>query len=110
MCNTSDTGATEVVSPGVQVEVMFAIESAFVNSVLDRENYKTKEGDLNSGDSRNRKRSQCAQQDTTEKRIYALRMWSSKSAGWDKSGYVLSFPLDAHRISSLISFRSPRPS
>ena len=97
--STSDTGGTEVVSPGVQVEAMSAIESAFVNTVLDRENLSTKEWDCSSGDSRNRKRSQCAQQDTTEKRIFALRMWSSRSAGWDKSGYVLAFPLNANRVS-----------
>lgn len=64
-----------------------AIESAFVNTVVDREeselwDYRT--GVIKTG----LLHSPCAQQDTTAKRTSGLRMWMSRSAGRDKSGYV----------------------
>ena len=72
---------------------MSAIESAFVTAVVDRE---TSAWESSSGTSTptttNRHTNPipaCAQHDTTEKKIFGLRMWSSRSAERDKSEYGL---------------------
>jgi hypothetical protein len=69
-----------------------AIESAFVNTVVDREDcdsaklWDNRTGGIRIGPLP----SPCAQQDTTVKRTSGLRMWMSRSAARDKSGYVFN--------------------
>lgn len=74
---------------------MSAIESAFVTAVVDRE---TSAWESSSGtatptttDRPTNPIPACAQHDITERRIFGLRMWSSKSAARDKSEYDYDF-------------------
>jgi hypothetical protein len=70
-----------------------AIESAFANTVVDRETccepaaelWEYRIGGIQIGLLQS---PLCAQHDTTAKRISGLRMWMSRSAVRDKSGYV----------------------
>jgi hypothetical protein len=69
---------------------MFAIESAFVTTIVDREkhNNNAREWDLSAhATQHSNPTQQCAPQDTTEGRIFGLKMWNSKSAERDKSEY-----------------------
>ena len=74
---------------------MSAIESAFVTTVVDRETHDASARESISGTTTPTTTQYtnpipaCAQHDTTEKRIFGLRMWSSRSAERAKSEYGL---------------------
>lgn len=91
---------------------MFAIESAFVTSIVNRErdrNTETTENTPPSRQSCHRDSSQtCVQQDTMAKRISELSMWKSRSVVQDRSGYVSCRCLYAESI-GIDPCRSPRP-
>jgi hypothetical protein len=71
---------------------MSAIESAFVNTVVAREecNASAELWAYRTGGTQTEQRlTACAQHDTTGKKISGLKMWRSKSVVRDKSGYVV---------------------
>lgn len=61
------------------------IESAFVNTVINRERDKSLPSRTSSGTSTP---TTCEQPDTMAKKISGLRMWTSKNVAQDKSEYV----------------------
>jgi len=63
---------------------MSAIESAFVNTILDRENQGYKGWDSGTGRTSEVIQKTCAQQDTTARKTFGLRMWMSKNAAQGK--------------------------
>lgn len=65
---------------------MSAIESAFATAIVDQETHDTNQLGSRSGTSTpGTGLEQCAQHDITEKRIFGLRMWSSRSVERGKS-------------------------
>lgn len=83
---------------------MSAIESAFVTAVVDREisAWESSTGANTTNTTSTRHTNPipaCAQQDTTEKRIFGLRMWSSRNADQVKSEYALGNPCMMNQVS-----------
>ena len=73
---------------------MSAIESAFATAIVDRETHDASAWEASSGANITTTQhtdaiQPCVQHDTTGKRIFGLRMWSSRNAERDKSEYGL---------------------